>query len=133
MDARKVAEYITQKYYITNPKLQNVLYFIQAKYLLELNKPCFEQTMEARSTGIIVEDVFNEYKLYEGGLIPHDSDSIPDIGDSSLIDEVVKQCNKKSFAQLRDIITRQTPWKEAYNNGYQPEITLDSMKEYFQD
>ncbi|ORT99833.1 hypothetical protein D081_1414 [Anaerovibrio sp. JC8] len=130
MDARKVADYIVNKYYITNPKLQNVLYFIQAKYLLELNKPCFEQTMEASSLGVVVTDVFNEYKEFEGGLIPHDGEEIPDIGDSSLIDEVVKQCNKKSLSQLRDIITRQDPWKKAYEK-YQSEISLESMKEYF--
>jgi uncharacterized phage-associated protein len=47
-----------------------------------------------------------------------------------LIDEVVKQCNKKSLAQLRDIITKQDPWKQA-NSNYQTEITLDAMKEYF--
>ena len=130
MDARKVADYIVNKYYINNYKLQNVLYFIQAKYLLELNKPCFEQTMEVASSGVIVTDVYNEYKEYEGGLIPHDGEEIPDIGDSSLIDEVVKQCNRKSLAQLRDIITRQDPWKQA-NEKYQSEITLESMKEYF--
>ena len=130
MDARKVADYIVNKYYINNNKLQNVLYFIQAKYLLELNKPCFEQTMEVASSGVIVTDVYNEYKEYEGGLIPHDGEEIPDIGDSSPIDEVVKQCNRKSLAQLRDIITRQDPWKQA-NEKYQSEITLESMKEYF--
>jgi uncharacterized phage-associated protein len=80
MDARKVADYIVNKYYINNNKLQNVLYFIQAKYLLELNKPCFEQTMEVASSGVIVTDVYNEYKEYEGGLIPHDGEEIPDIG-----------------------------------------------------
>ena len=130
MDAKKVADYIVKKYYISNPKLQNVLYFIQAKYLLEVNKPCFDQPLEARSTGIVVEDVYNEYKFYEGGLIPHETDEIPDIGDSSLIDEVVKQCNSKSLAQLTNIITRQTPWREAYEN-FKTEISLDSMREYF--
>lgn len=130
MDARKVAEYIVKKYYISNPKLQNVLYFIQAKYLLENNEPCFEQPLEARSTGIVVEDVYNEYKFYEGGLIPHETDDVPDIGDSSLIDEVVKQCSKKSLAQLTAIITKQAPWRQAYEN-FQPEISLDSMREYF--
>ena len=75
MDARKVAEYIVKKYYISNPKLQNVLYFIQAKYLLENNEPCFEQPLEARST-------------------------------------------------------KQDPWRQAYEN-FQPEISLDSMREYF--
>lgn len=130
MDARKVADYIVNKYYINNYKLQNVLYFIQAKYLLELNKPCFEQNMEVTSSGVMVTDVYNEYKEHENGLIPHDGEEIPDIGDSSLIDEVVKQCNKKSLAQLRDIIIKQDPWKQA-NSNYQTEITLDAMKEYF--
>ena len=130
MDARKVADYIVNKYYINNPKLQNVLYFIQAKYLLELKKPCFEQPLEVASSGVMVSDVYNEYKEHESGLIPHDGEEIPDIGDSSLIDEVVKQCNRKSLSQLRDIITRQDPWKQA-NNNYESEISLESMKAYF--
>ncbi len=130
MDAKEVADYIVNKYYINNLKLQNVLYFIQAKYLLELNKPCFEQSMEASSLGVVVADVYDKYKEYENGLIPHEAKDVPDIGDSSLIDEVVKQCTKRSLSQLIDIITKQEPWKQA-NENYQSEITLDSMKAYF--
>lgn len=50
-------------------KLQKILYFLQANHLCNLNKSLFYDDMKAVGFGILVQEVFDEYKGYGGGTI----------------------------------------------------------------
>lgn len=47
---------------ISNLKLQNLLYYIQAAFLVKYKKPAFFQNIIAWQYGVLVDDVNQEYK-----------------------------------------------------------------------
>lgn len=49
---------------MTNLKLQNVLYYVQTKSLIETGKPIFEDDFEAWRSGPIIRDVYREFMRY---------------------------------------------------------------------
>ena len=55
---------------ISNLKLQNLLYYIQAAFLVEYKKPAFFQNIIAWQYGVLIEDVNQEYKRFGSMSIP---------------------------------------------------------------
>ena len=58
-----VAKYVIfysneKKYDISNLKLQKILYFIQAEFLVSENEPCFYEEIEAWNFGPVVPEVY---------------------------------------------------------------------------
>lgn len=60
-----------KKYNISNLKLQKLLYYIQAAFLVEKNEPCFLSTIEHWRHGPVVADMYREYKRYSDQNIPY--------------------------------------------------------------
>ena len=46
---------------VSNLKLQKILYFIQAQFLVNHDRPCFGAKIEAWSFGPVVPTIYNEY------------------------------------------------------------------------
>ncbi|MEK0309052.1 Panacea domain-containing protein [Candidatus Phytoplasma citri] len=61
-----VANYIikTNKSKITNMKLQKLVYYTYAKYLVENNQPIFKEPIEAWLHGPVFPHLYNEFKHY---------------------------------------------------------------------
>ncbi|MCD7824027.1 MAG: DUF4065 domain-containing protein [Oscillospiraceae bacterium] len=125
--ALDVARYIVDKCNaalsaITNLKLQKILYFVQAEFLVKKHTPCFSEDIYAWNYGPVVPSVYREYKVYGGSSIPSFSKrdrkeyGIAD-SDMELINEVVKQCQRYSASELVEITHDQAPWKDAFRNG----------------
>lgn len=55
---------------ISNLKLQNLLYFVQAAFLMEYNMPAFSQDIIAWQYGVLIEDVNQEYRRFGSMGIP---------------------------------------------------------------
>ena len=57
---------------ISNLKLQKILYFVQAEFLVSTptHTPCFSERIEAWDFGPVVPVVYHKYKVYGSGLIP---------------------------------------------------------------
>lgn len=49
---------------IDNLTLQKLLYYVQAKFLVEKDKPCFEDKIIKWKHGPVVKEVYNQYKKY---------------------------------------------------------------------
>ena len=49
---------------VSNLKLQKILYFVQAEFLVTKNQPCFGETIEAWDFGPVVPEVYYEYRMY---------------------------------------------------------------------
>lgn len=148
---RHVINFSNDKDYgISNLKLQKVLYFIQAYFLISANKKCFNERIEAWDFGPVVPEAYREYKQFGSGDIPTVSfvvdfdeeniwdskvqqykDDVIKIEDKSLIDAVVDKFSDYSATDLVSITHRQAPWKEAYQQGRNNEITTNAIKEYF--
>ncbi len=150
--ARYVINYINSKgNVISNLKLQKVLYFIQAAFLVEKGIPCFDEELEAWDFGPVVPSVYHAYKKFGAGYIPsinnyfqfssdifecrfvdYDNSIIYD-EDKLLINNMVDQCINYSASQLVDITHHQSPWKNAYIPYSNNIITKESLYEFFKE
>lgn len=150
---RHVINYSNEHDYgISNLKLQKVLYFIQAFFLINKkdHTPCFNERIEAWDFGPVVPDAYHEYKQFGSGDIPtvktyivldeeniwnsererFNDDAITD-KDKALIDKVVDRFADYSATDLVSLTHRQSPWIEAYVPYQNNEITIDAIREYF--
>lgn len=137
-DALDVSEYII--YYIQSTggiisplKLQKILYFIQADFLVSTGKPCFSDEIFAYDYGPVIPSVYQKYKIYGGGFIPcRYSDSfIINKADKERINEMVDLCQPYSATELTAIIHQQAPWKNNYHSDSHAVITKAEIEEYF--
>lgn len=122
---------------ISNLKLQKILYFVQAEFLVTKNVPCFKERIEAWNFGPVVPDVYHYYKGYGAGNIPvlrtFANRTLISESDQELINGIVDECAQYSASELVDITHRQTPWKSAYKAGFNQPISNESIKDFFEE
>ena len=150
---RHVINYSNEHDYgISNLKLQKVLYFILAYFLVNKNNhsPCFNERIEAWDFGPVVPIAYHEYKQFGSGDIPtvrtylrYDEndiwnlervqfdDSVINDEDKELINKVIDKFSPYTATDLVSITHRQSPWIDAYVPYKNNEITIDSIREYF--
>ena len=138
---------------ITNLKLQKLLYYVQAAFLLlsEGKEPCFSDKIVAWLHGPVVENVYYEYSKYRGEHIPKqesvrkivykngkfDFDDIPFYADDIpekdriIIDRVLDGLLKYDAWELVRRTHEEQPWIQVKEtNG---EIGRDSIYSYFKE
>lgn len=119
---------------ISNLKLQKILYFVQAEFLVDTGSPCFREAIEAWSFGPVVPEVYHEYKVYGSANIPvrtTDNMGLITKEDEERINIMVDECSKYSASQLVEFTHHQDPWINAYAQGFNREITTESIRHYF--
>lgn len=135
---------------VSNLKLQKLLYFIQAYFLITKGEPCFYDDIEAWDFGPVIPKAYCEYKQFGCGDIPSIKSFIQidenNIWDSKRIlydDSVIEKDDKKrinavvdlfadySATNLVELTHKQAPWTNAYVPHMNNVITLSSIKEYF--
>ena len=149
--ARYVIKYSNNRDYgVSNLKLQKILYFIQAYFLIQTNHPCFKEPIEAWDFGPVVPDVYKQYKMYASADIPTMESYIDFDGndiwkskrirfnkinikdeDKILINKVIDKFSEYSATDLVMLTQRQTPWIDAFSSGKNNKISLDAIKDYF--
>ena len=148
---RYVIQYSNEHDYgISNLKLQKVLYFIQAFFLISTPEPCFREKIEAWDFGPVVPEAYHEYKQYGSGNIPaiksyimfdendiwnskrieFEDTTIAD-EDKVLIDKVIDKFADYSATDLVSLTHKQSPWIDAYVPYQYNEITINAIREYF--
>lgn len=141
-----------RKYGISNLKLQKVLYFVQAFFLMNKknNEPCFTESIEAWEFGPVVPIAYREYKRFGSTDIPtidsyikvdpfnlwnlsiiNFSEECLSEEDRILIKDVVDQLSDFSATDLVKITQNQNLWIESYSEGLNNEIKVQSMINYF--
>ena len=120
---------------VSNLKLQKILYFVQAQFLVEEGEPCFYNKIEAWELGPVVPDVYHHYKAYGSNPIVLFKDGNFGISfhDRQVINQIVDLCNRHTVSELIDFTHRQTPWIQAQEQGYNTQITNDSIRKFFSD
>ena len=141
-DALDVAAYIVhyckqKKWPISNLKLQKILYFVQAQFLVARGEPCFYNGIEAWDFGPVVPEVYHEYKIFGSSNIIQPNNKIFSRNisedDRNLIEIVVSECNDFSASQLIEITHNQSPWVEAYQEHMNNIITNEAIQQYFNE
>ena len=140
-NALDIARYVINishefQYSISNLKLQKLLYFIQAVFLVESDGElaCFKEEIEAWDFGPVIPIVYREFKIYGGTNIPKIEiykdisrgiwnietkkydERILNEKDRDNIKKIVKHFGRLSASKLVDITHHQLPWIDAYNS-----------------
>jgi len=150
--SRYVINYSNEKgYCVSNLKLQKLLYFIQAYFLVKMNNPCFHERIEAWNFGPVVPKAYHEFKIFGCADIPPiktyttiDSSTsefkfetkvfskeLIGIEHRSYIDRIIDNFKDYAASDLVYITHHQRPWKDAFSRGQNTEITKDSIRSYF--
>lgn len=150
-----IARYIVNYYNkhnsrITILKLHNLLYLIQAAFIMEYNKPCFDSKIEAWSYGPVVPAVQEKFKKYRYGALPSMTvwtefnektwkfesfefdETIISEDDKTLINSILDYFDNYSSCSLSYITCNQTPWLSSYTKNKYNEISIDKMRDYFE-
>ncbi len=122
---------------ISNLKLQKILYFIQAEFLVSKNLPCFAEEIQAWDFGPVVPDVYYTYRMFGSANIPCIGRSrvsqIISSKDKKILDNIIDECSRYSASALVEITHNQTPWMEAYEPGRNNKILPENIKSYFEE
>ena len=117
--------------YISNLKLQKLLYYAQGVYSAMIKSPLFDDPIKAWRHGPVVEDVYHEYKAYGSDGIKFDEEF--DFGQfdnetQNILEEVYDYFGQYSAWKLRNMTHEERPWKETVINN-----TIDQglIREYF--
>lgn len=135
---------------ISNLKLQKILYFIQAQFLIETNKPCFEEKIEAWNFGPVIPEAYLEFERFGASNIPlistyleYDKNNLWNAEiktfdknvilnkHRTMINNILDIFSNYSATDLLELTHNQSPWKEAYIPKERKEITVNSIKKYF--
>lgn len=118
--------------YISNMKLQKLLYYMQGFYLAYFDKPMFEESIEAWMYGPVVPVVYEAYKEngnkgieFKGEVITFETTR-----EENLFNEVFRIYSKYSATGLMEMTHNETPWKST-NTGVGNVISTEVLKQYF--
>ena len=122
---------------LSNLQLQKILYYIQARFLVERGQPCFREPIVAWKLGPVVVPVYNHYrdnvaeKIYEraynSAATPLQADAVRDINSI---------CHTKSRHEALDLAWMshdEEPWKITWDNeaGRNSEIPQALIADFF--
>ncbi|MDB2099997.1 Panacea domain-containing protein [Clostridium paraputrificum] len=90
---------IEKEKYVSNLKLQKLLYYVQAYFAVNNNTPCFNEDFEHWRHGPVIPEVYSEYKVYF-------NDDITDYKEH----EQIKQKDKMAIAKVVDSYSDYNAW-----------------------
>lgn len=117
--------------YISNLKLQKLLYYAQGCFLAVTDHVLFEDDIVAWQHGPVVESVYQVYKEFGSNGIIFDEDfdfSRFTDSENELLREVYDTFGQYSAWKLRNMTHEEAPWKETVRNKV---ISVDSIRDYF--
>ncbi len=124
--------------YISNLKLQKLLYFAQAWNLAIFKKPLFKEDFEAWVHGPVIPQVYREFKRfgYKPILIKAKKPSLTK-KEEEFLDEVTRVYMKYDAFALELMTHREDPWKQArkgcaIDDPCDNIIPKDSIKRYYE-
>lgn len=99
--------------YITNLKLQKLLYYAQGYYLARKNDPLFKEDFIAWEHGPIIRKVYDEYKKNGAKGIEYNEDFNISIDKETeiILNEVYEKFGQFSAWKLRDMTHQEMPWR----------------------
>lgn len=115
--------------YITNLKLQKLLYYVQSLCLVIFDKKAFPEKILAWSYGPVVNEVYQIYKQnHAKGINSDNSAKNVSSGLYKIIDEVINCYGSIETNKLIDFTHEEEPWK---NTDINKEIDVELIKKYF--
>ena len=117
--------------FISNFKLQYLLYFIQVHYLSTKGFPCFENKIIMSKVGPIIPEIYNKYSIYGGASIYQERTNYHiEMIDKIRINEILDFLTQYSTNVLKNITLNQLP---CLSTSIGKEITHDKIIAYFKE
>lgn len=117
--------------FISNMKLQKLLYYAQGSFLAVKGSPLFEDDIVAWQHGPVVEAVYHQYKCNGANGIHYEKDF--DFFEFSeeeneLLSEVYATFGQYSAWKLRNMTHEEMPWKSTAQNNV---ISKEKIMQFF--
>ncbi len=124
---------------ITHLKLQKLVYYCQAWHLVLLDRPLFDEDIQAWIYGPVVPSLYKRFKDKGCQAIPHEdikTEPVKIIPKESrdVMDQVLNVFMGMTATQLSKLTHDEDPWKNVYDPddfGHRGIITKESMKDYY--
>lgn len=134
---------IEEENYVTQMKLQKMVYFAHGYHLAKYGEPLIKEEFEAWKFGPVVPGIYHDYKLYgsdaiiDTGLITDDSDRLEAVKlNDSATDainytwQVTKHLNASQLSRWSHLDG--SPWAQVYNERqFLIPIKNTSIQDYF--
>ncbi len=116
--------------YITNLKLQKLLYYAQGYFLAKKDIPLFNDDFVAWEHGPVIRKIYNKYKENGANGIKYDKDFKAEINNETerILEEVYNEYSQYSAWKLRNMTHEEEPWRTTPRNEI---IAKDKIKNYF--
>ncbi|WEK82135.1 MAG: phage-associated protein [Candidatus Phytoplasma pruni] len=130
----------TDKYKITNMKINKLLYYIQGNYIAKYNEPLFLEPIEAWMFGPVIAHIYGEFFHFVNNPIPNNYICEGKTGNE--INQEIQEFIKKTLNNYINLSSydlsvkthNEKPWKNAYNPRKKWKnniITPQSLKDFF--
>lgn len=118
--------------YISNLKLQKLLYYAQGCYVALRDNVLFDDPIVAWTHGPVVESVYQEYKSNKANGIKYDKSFGVKIDEDTeiILKEVYDAFGKFSAWGLRNMTHSEKPWKDTKQSDV---ISVEKIKDYFKE
>lgn len=119
---------------MSNLKLQKLLYYTQGFHLAVFGEPLFGEPVVAWPYGPVVQEVYEEYRVYRGGAIPCPEGVWDEIEGAlteeqrGLINEVYQEYGQYEASALLRMTHAEPPWKRTRLGSV---ILPEDMRAYF--
>lgn len=123
--------------YLSNLKLQKLLYYAQGMHLALSGEPIFDEEIEAWDHGPVVPSMYQYFKGENSKSIPVDPEFDPlhcslDKGQLDILKEVFDVYGQYSAWKLRNMTHSEAPWKSIFKEGvFNQVISKELIKDYF--
>jgi uncharacterized phage-associated protein len=116
--------------FFSNLKIQKLLYYAQGLSLALHQKPLFDEKIVAWQYGPVVEEVYHEFKQYNGAIPPFEdykSDFLTK-EEIELLKEVYDVFGQFSATKLVEMTHSETPWR---TTAIRKEISHPKLRRHF--
>ena len=130
--------------FVTQMKLQKLVYFAQGYHLTKYNAPLIKESFQAGKYGPVVPEIYVDFKLYGSKLITDTASFIPSETDQKryLLDNTAIDSIQYTWNVLKDYSAMalsnwthqpQTPWSNVYNPAEKSTpISNNDIQKYFE-
>jgi uncharacterized phage-associated protein len=133
MSVKDIAQYILKRNGpMTSMKLQKLVYYSQAWSTVWDDDVLFEEKVQAWDNGPVVRELWeaNKGKFKISDVVGGSSDAVA-LAQRETIDRVLDFYGAKNAQWLSDLTHMEDPWKNAFDQGQNTEITPQAMSEYY--
>lgn len=141
-DVMDIAEYVlnycknNDDLYISNLRLQKILYYIQGRYVATYHEPLFDNHIEAWTYGPVIPDAYYNYNFYGANKIK--DFNIIDLNvftntEKQLMNKVIEEYKVGDVWKIVKKTHSEDPWNLNYVEYANNEIPIEDLELWFEN